>query len=73
MLSWIWLVIEWIVIVGGLFLLTYFLNKKRKRQSQIYSIIVEADSEIVPIQEIVSALQMDFSAVSKDINSMSII
>ena len=72
MLIWIWIVIEWIVIIGGLFMLSYYYNKKRKRQSQIYSIIIETNSEIVPIQEIMSALQMDFSAVCKDINAMCI-
>lgn len=47
---WIWLIIEWIVIIGGLCLFAYFVNKKRKRQSQIYSIIVDADSETIPMQ-----------------------
>ena len=53
-------------------MLAFFVNKKRKRQSQIYSIIVDADSETIPMQNIMSALQMDFSTVSKDINAMSI-
>ena len=69
---WVWLIVEWVVIVGGLFLLAFFVNKKRKRQSQIYSIIVDADSETIPMQNIMSAFQMDFSTVSKDINAMSI-
>lgn len=47
----------------------FFANKKRKRQSQIYSIIVDADGETIPMQNIMSALQMDFSTVSKDINA----
>lgn len=71
-MTWVWLVVEWVVIVGGLLLFTFFANKKRKRQSQIYSIIVDADSETVSILNIMSALQMEFSAVSKDINAMSI-
>lgn len=69
---WIWLIIEWIVIIGGLCLFAYFVNKKRKRQSQIYSIIVDADSETIPMQNIMSALQLEFAAVLKDINAMSI-
>ena len=71
-MTWVWLIVEWVVIVGGLFLFAFFANKKRKRQSQIYSIIVDADSETIPIQNIMSALQMDFAAISKDINAMSI-
>lgn len=53
-------------------MLAFFVNKKRKRQSQIYSIIVDADSETIPMQNIMSALQMDFAAISKDINAVSI-
>ena len=71
-MTWLWLIIECVVIIGGLFLLTYFLNKKRKRQSQIYSIIVDADSETIPLQNIMCALQMDFVSITKDINAMSI-
>ena len=71
-MTWVWLIVEWVVIVGGLFLFAFFANKKRKRQSQIYSIIVDADGETIPMQNIMSALQMDFSTVSKDINAMSI-
>ena len=71
-MTWVWLIVEWVVIVGGLLLFAFFANKKRKRQSQIYSIIVDADSETIPIQNIMSALQMDFAAISKDINAMSI-
>lgn len=71
-MTWVWLIVEWIVIVGGLLLFAFFANKKRKRQSQIYSIIVDSDSETIPMQNIMSALQMDFAAISKDINAMSI-
>lgn len=71
-MTWVWLIVEWIVIFGVLLLFVFLVNKKRKRQSQIYSIIVDSDSETIPIQNIMSALQMDFSAVSKDINAMSI-
>ncbi|MGN0556678.1 MAG: hypothetical protein ACI4IV_02390 [Acutalibacteraceae bacterium] len=70
-LLWFWLallIVEW----AAIFVILYFLNKRTKRQSQIYSIIVSADSEIVPIQNITSALQMESSAVLKDIKSMSI-
>lgn len=69
---WVWLIIECVVIIGGLYLFAFFANKEKKRQSQIYSIIIDADSEIIPMQNIMSALQMEFSAVSKDINAMSI-
>lgn len=71
-MTWVWLIVEWVVIVGGLFLFAFFANKKRKIQSQIYSIIVDSDSETIPIQNIMSALQMEFSAVLKDLKAMSI-
>lgn len=60
-----------IVEFAGIFLLLYFLNKIQKRRQQIYSIIVDADSENIPIQNITSALQIDFSTVSKDITAMA--
>lgn len=56
---------------GVLFLISYFLGKRKKRQSQLYSIIVAEDSEVVPIQTIMSALQLDFRTVSRDIGTMS--
>lgn len=71
-MTWVWLIVEWVVIVGGLLLFAFFANKKKKRQSQIYSIIVDTDNETIPMQNIMSALQMDFTAISKDINAMSI-
>lgn len=71
-MTWVWLIVEYVVIVGGLLLFTFLVNKNRKRQSQTYSIIVDLDSETIPIQNIMSALQMDFVAISKDINAMSI-
>lgn len=54
------------------FCLLFLQIKKRKIQSQIYSIIVDSDSETIPIQNIMSALQMEFSAVLKDLKAMSI-
>ena len=58
---------------GLIFLGLYFLIKIQNRRSQIYSIIVEADSENIPIQDITSALQMEFSTVTKDIKPNSTI
>ena len=69
-MEWIWLIL--FVEIVGVGVLLYFFNKTQKRRSQIYSIIKESDSEIIPMQNIMSALQMEFSAVSKDINAMSI-
>ena len=69
-MGWIWILL--FLEFGGIFLFTYLENKKKKRQSQIYSVIVDADSESIPVQNIMSALQLDFSVVSKDINSMSV-
>lgn len=69
-MEWIWLIL--FVEIVGVGVLLYFFNKTPKRRSQIYSIIKESDSEIIPMQNIMSALQMEFSVVSKDINAMSI-
>lgn len=69
-MEWIWLIL--FVEIVGVGVLLYFFNKTQKRRSQIYSIIKESDSEIIPMQNIMSALQMEFSAVAKDINAMSI-
>lgn len=69
-MEWIWLVL--LIEIVGVGVLLYFFNKTQKRRSQIYSIVRESDSEVIPMQNIMSALQMDFAAISKDINAMSI-
>lgn len=69
-MEWIWLVL--LIEIVGVGVLLYFFNKTQKRRSQIYSIVKESDSEVIPMQNIMSALQMDFAAISKDINAMSI-
>lgn len=58
--------------IVGVGVLLYFFNKTQKRRSQIYSIIKESDSETIPMQNIMSALQMEFSVVLKDLKAMSI-
>ena len=69
-MEWIWLVL--LIEIVGVGVLLYFFNKTQKRRSQIYSIVRESDSEVIPMQNIMSALQMDFAAISKAINAMSI-
>ncbi len=71
-MSLTWFAVEIIILFAGLSVFSFYSMKKRKRQSQIYSIIVDADSETVSLQRIMSALQMDFAAVLKDVRSMSI-
>ena len=60
-----------IIELACIFIPLYLVNKRKKRQMQIYSMIVNADSQEIPIQNIMSALQLDFPIISKDINSMS--
>lgn len=69
-MEWIWLIL--LAEIVGVGVLLYFFNKTQKRRSQIYSIIKESDSETIPMQNIMSALQMEFSAVLKDLKAMSI-
>lgn len=69
-MEWIWLIL--LTEIVGVGVLLYFFNKTQKRRSQIYSIIKESDSETIPMQNIMSALQMEFSAVLKDLKAMSI-
>ena len=69
-MEWIWLIL--LAEIVGVGVLLYFFNKTQKRRSQIYSIIKESDSETIPMQNIMSALQMEFSAVLKDFKAMSI-
>ena len=69
-MEWIWLIL--LAEIVGVGVLLYFFNKTQKRRSQIYSIIKESDSETIPLQNIMSALQMEFSAVLKDLKAMSI-
>ena len=71
-MSLTWFAVEIIILFAGLSVFSFYSMKKRKRQSQIYAIIVDADSETVSLQRIMSALQMDFSAVLKDVRAMSI-
>ena len=69
-MEWIWLIL--LAEIVGVGVLLYFFNKTQKRRSQIYSIIKESDSETIPMQNIMSALQMEFSVVLKDLKAMSI-
>ena len=69
-MEWIWLIL--LAEIVGVGALLYFFNKTQKRRSQIYSIIKESDSETIPMQNIMSALQMEFSVVLKDLKAMSI-
>lgn len=69
-MEWIWLIL--LAEIVGVGVLLYFFNKTQKRRSQIYSIIKESDSETIPMQNIMSALQMEFSAVLKDLKAMSV-
>lgn len=72
MVLWFWLALEFTVIIGGLALWSYFLTKKKKRQTQIYAIIKAANEKQISMQKLISTLQLDFTAISKDIESMSL-
>lgn len=72
---WLWITIDvllFAIIISGLSLWNASLTKKKKRQSQIYAIIIGAKSNAIPMQKLTSSLQLDFTAISKDIESMSI-
>lgn len=66
-----WIALILIVEITGVGILLYFFNKTQKRRNQIYSVIKDSDSIIIPLQNIASALQMDFVSLTKDIKTMS--
>lgn len=68
---WFCLVLEWVIIIGGLSVGYYFFTKKKKRQCQIYATIDGTNAAQISIQKITSTLQLDFVTISKDIASMS--
>lgn len=66
------LALEWVAIIVGLSVLSYYLTKKKKRQTKIYSIINDANAVQIPMQKIMSSLQIDYNSISKDVESMSL-
>ena len=62
-----WIALILIVRNTGVGILLYFFNKTQKRRNQIYSVIKDSDSIIIPLQNIAIALQMDFVSLTKDI------
>ncbi len=70
-MTWLWITIELVVVYGILIAMAIYMNKKTNRQKQIYSIIENSDTDNISLQEIVSALQMEFVVIKKEILSMS--